>query len=111
MARRSHRRHTGRHGSALANASRRVARARRLVLGMMVSRGGLAVIRDLGAPAARCAIKRTAVDVAGYGRVNRCKSGGVIVLHSAIPFRGHPWQHYATSGDPKVGMPPLGRAL
>jgi hypothetical protein len=68
----------------------------------MVSRRGLAVIGDLGAPTARCAIKRTAVDVAGDGRVNRSKSGGVIVLHSAIPCRGHPWQHYATSGDPKL---------
>jgi hypothetical protein len=88
MARRSHRRHTGRHGSTLANASRRVARARRVVVGMRVSRGGLPVIGDLGAPTARCEIKRTAVDVAVHGRVSRRGAGDVIVLHSAIPWVG-----------------------
>jgi hypothetical protein len=71
MARRSDRRHTGRHGSALANASRRVTRARRVVVEMMFGRGGVAVIRDLGAPTARCEIKRTAIDVAGDDSFSR----------------------------------------
>jgi hypothetical protein len=53
----------------------------------------------------------TVANVAGEGGVNRRGAGGVIVLHSALPCRGRPWQHYAANGDPYAVRAPLGSAL